>query len=354
MRACQIIEYNKTHQIRQIPIPSTSSLRPHELLLKIAVSSLCHSDLEYQSGTLSNTLPVTASHEGTGTVIAAGSAATAFSIGDRIMAGQTFDRCGECDDCRGPEAYQHYCSHQGPMMSTQRNGAFQEYLVVDARQATRIPEGMSFLTAAPLACAGVTVWRGILNAEVPKGGWIGIVGSGGGLGHLGVQFARARGLRVVGVDARDEGLDLTDQVGADLVVDARLGKEEVVRRVMEATEGRGVDGTVTLSDAKSAAAMGCAITRKHGTMVYIPVGHALEIPFEEVIFRDVRIKGSFLCSPREATDMLECVVQHGIKVQSTIFHGLEEVPKAVEQLRAGTYQGKGVIVVDEEAAKAVR
>lgn len=75
------------------------------------------------------------------------------------------------------------------------------------------------------------------------------------------------------------------------------------------------------------------------------------IPFEELIFRDVRVRGSFLCSPKEAEDMLEAVVKHNMYVKSTIFHGIEEVPKVVEQLRKGQYQGKGVVVVDKELAE---
>lgn len=269
MRACQILEYNRPHQIRTIPTPDT--LKPHDILLKVAVSALCHSDLEYQNGTLDCTVPVTGSHEGTGVVIAKGDAVTRFVIGDRIMAGQTFDRCGECDDCKGPENYQHYCEHQGPMMSTQRNGAFQEYLVVDARQACRIPDKMPFLTAAPLACAGITIWRALLQTELKPGQWLGIVGSGGGLGHLGVQFAKAKGLNVIGTDARDDGISLSREVGADLVLDARLGKDAVVREAFKATGGRGVDATITVSDAKSATATACALTRRHGIMVYVPV-----------------------------------------------------------------------------------
>lgn len=269
MLACQILEYNKPHQIRKIATPR--DLGPHELLLKIAAASLCHSDLEYQDGALDCALPVTASHEATGVVLAKGGSVARFDIGDRIMAGQTFDRCGECEDCKGPESYQHYCEHQGPMMSTTRNGAFQEYLVVDARQACRIPDEISFLTAAPLACAGITIWRAILQAELKAGQWLGIVGSGGGLGHLGVQFAKAKGLRVIGTDAREEGLALSREVGADLVLDARMGKEEVVRQILAATGGKGVDATITTSGASAAVATACGITRRHGTMVYVPV-----------------------------------------------------------------------------------
>lgn len=271
MLACQIVEHNKPHEIQKIPTPKPSELGPNDLLLKVAVSSLCHSDLEYQAGALKNKLPVTASHEGTGVVVARGDgdAAKRFNIGDRIMAGQTYGRCGECDDCAGPENYRHYCAHAGSMMSVERDGAFAEYLVTDAREACVIPDGLSFVTAAPLACAGVTVWRGILQAEIKPGGWIGIVGSGGGLGHLGIKFAKAKGLKVIGVDARDNGLALSREAGADVVIDARKGKAHIAEKAMRATGGRGVGGTVNVSDAKSAAATSAAITRMHGIVVQI-------------------------------------------------------------------------------------
>lgn len=155
------------------------------------------------------------------------------------------------------------------MMSVQRNGAFQEYLVVDSREASRIPDEMTFETAAPLACAGITVWRGVLQAELKPGQWLGIVGSGGGLGHLGIQFAKARGLEVIGVDASDEGLALSREAGADVVVDARLGKEQVAKQAFKATDGKGVHATLNVSDAKLAAATACAITRNHGTVIQI-------------------------------------------------------------------------------------
>ena len=272
MQACQIIEFNKPHEIRTISTPSSKDLKPNDLLLKVAVSALCHSDLEYVKGIFPIDLPVTASHEGTGTVIGFGSNVNRFKVGDRVVAGQTFGRCGDCEICNGPENYRHYCQKREPMMSVGgRNGAFQEYLVVDAREATKIPDGMSFVTAAPLACAGMTAWRAVNQCNLKPGEWIGIVGSGGGLGHLAIQFAKkAKGLKVVAVDARDEGLALSNEVGADVVLDAREGKEKVVEEVMKAT-GRGVDATIELSGHPTAAEMGAALTRQHGRLVQVAI-----------------------------------------------------------------------------------
>lgn len=118
-------------------------------------------------------------------------------------------------------------------------------------------------------CAGRTAYRGVVQSKVPKDGWLGLVGSGGGLGHLGIQFAKALGMKVIGIDARDEGLELSRSAGADLVVDARKGKEEVVKEVQQATGGLGCYATVNISEGRTAADIACAVTMMHGRMVQI-------------------------------------------------------------------------------------
>lgn len=222
-----------------------------------------------QSGIMGTSLPCIASHEGTGVVIAIGSNITDFKKGDRVMAGLPRNRCGHCSNCLGPETYQHYCPNISGHVGVTLDGAFAEYMVVDGRESCILPDKVSFETAAPLACAGCTVWRGVLQANLKKGEMIALVGAGGGLGHLGCQFAKALGLVVVAIDARDEGLALAKENGADVVVDARQDKEKVVEEVMKVTNGMGVDATVNVSDAEGAAALSCAVTKMHGTMIQI-------------------------------------------------------------------------------------
>ncbi|KAL8879037.1 MAG: hypothetical protein Q9192_008320 [Flavoplaca navasiana] len=100
-----------------------------------------------------------------------------------------------------------------------------------------------------MACAGITVWGGLVNAGLKAGETVALVGAGGGLGHLGCQFAHAQGLQVIGIDARDEGLDLARSSRADVVIDARIGKEKVIEEVKKVTDEKGVDSALTLSDA---------------------------------------------------------------------------------------------------------
>lgn len=267
MLACQIIEFNKPYKIHQVRTPK--QLKDHDLLVKVAVASLCHTDGMVQAGAFPAKLPCTASHEGSGTVVAVGPSVKDFKEGDRVMCGLDRNPCGSCGDCKGPENYRQYCPNKEGTVGVTINGAFAEYVLVDARISAKLPDKVSHQTSAPMACAGSTIFRGVLQANLTRGEWLVLVGSGGGLGHLGIQFAKAVGLKVIGIDARDEGLELSRDTGADVVIDARKGKEHVVSEVHRVTNNNGADATICVSDHDSASGLACAVTKMHGTMVQI-------------------------------------------------------------------------------------
>ena len=256
-------------------------------------------------------------------------------------------------------------------MGVTLDGAFAEYVICDARESCMLPDAVSFETAAPLACAGCTIWRGILQTELKKGESVGIVGAGGGLGHLGCQFAKALGLFVVGVDAREEGLRLARESGADVVVDARGEKGKVVEEVKKVTNGKGVDACVNVSDHPTAAALACAITKTHGALiqmaqvrmvqdantigadVWVLQPPEVSVPFHELIFRDIRVKGSLICTKQEADRMLQIVAEHKIRVNNNPFFGLNEIPKLIDLVHTGKMAGKGIIIVDKDEQRRV-
>ncbi|KAK8062024.1 Alcohol dehydrogenase 4 [Apiospora phragmitis] len=344
MQAVQVVEHNAPYQLRTVPVPTIDAedLGPHDLLVKVAAASYCHTDGMVAAGVFGDRLPVTASHEGSGTVVRVGgggdASSSGFRVGDRVMCGLPFHPCGSCGDCRGgqdgegidDEGRQQYCASTEGHVGVHIDGCFAEYVRVGARFTTKLPQGVSLLRAAPLACAGRTVWRAVLQTGLKRGQWIAIVGSGGGLGHLGIQFAKkALGLRVIGIDARDEALTLSDSMGAD------------------ATNGPGADATVVLSDAPGAAALGCAVTRMHGTVVQVAQPDEVSVPFQELVFRDIRLKGSLLCSPAESRAMLEAVAAHGVEVRTNLFRGLDSIGELMERVKGGRVQGKAVIVVDQ-------
>lgn len=128
------------------------------MLVRVAVGSLCHTDGMVAAGIFQTSLPCTASHEGAGTVVLLGSKVTDFKVGDRVLCGLTYGRCGECADCTGPEVSTQYCARNKGGLGIKRDGNFAEYVVVDAREANVLPDKLSFQSAAPLACAGTTIW----------------------------------------------------------------------------------------------------------------------------------------------------------------------------------------------------
>ena len=105
---------------------------------------------------------------------------------------------------------------------------------------------------------------GLVRANLQAGESVAVIGGGGGLGHLGIQFAKALGLHVIAIDARGEALSLAKKCGADIVVEARSGKEKIVEQVKKVTGGQGADATLNVSGHESAAATGAAVTKMHG------------------------------------------------------------------------------------------
>ncbi|KAK5631345.1 hypothetical protein RRF57_007059 [Xylaria bambusicola] len=348
MRALQVVEFNAPYELRTVPV---SKPGPHDLLVKVAVASYCHTDSMVRAAVFKSELPQTAFHEGSGTVVAVGDQVSSFAIGDRVMCGIPLHPCGECEDCTGPvESHRQYCARIGGHIGVTTQGCAADFVIADARSTTKLPDSVTFMSAAPLACAGRTVYRAVRQTELKPGQWVAILGSGGGLGHLGIQFARARGLKIIGIDARDEGLQLSKEYGADAVVDARGGKAEVVKKVQDITSGKGVDSAIVLADHSEALA--AAITRMHGLVVQVAQPENLSIPFAELIFRDIRFKGTLVASPKESEEMVRCIAEHGVKVHTNPFQGLESIEELLGVVKSGRLRGKAVIVVDPEQIEA--
>jgi len=347
MLAAQVVEFKKPYNIHEVPTPG-KNLAEHDMLVKVAAASLCHTDGMVTDGLMGTELPCIASHEGAGTVVKVGSAIKEFRVGDRVLCSLTYHRCGVCADCLSEE--QQYCQFTKALGVTV-DGSFAEYELVDGRECSKLPDNLSFQSAAPLACAGITVWGGLVRAGLKSGESVAIVGGGGGLGHLGVQFAKALGLHVIAIDARDEGLQLAKACGADFIVDARQEKNNVIQEVQKVTGGKGSDATLNVSDHESAAAIAVAVTKRHGVMVQIAQPPNVCVPFAEFVFRDVKIHGSLVSSRKECEKMLKLVSEHGIKVKTNPFKGLRDLPKAVELAHSGKMQGKPVILIDQEASK---
>lgn len=177
--------------LNEIPIPEPES---HQILVKVACASLCHSDVMLfepnDTGLILDENPVTIGHEATGYVVSTGSGSLAskFKEGDKVGFLCAVECCFDCPQCR--TVHNAWCATgKTKMQGFSKNGYFQEYVCVDARATMVLPEEIDVKTAAPLFCAGVTAYHGVDDCGLKPGQWMAIIGCGG-LGHLGIQYAK--------------------------------------------------------------------------------------------------------------------------------------------------------------------
>jgi alcohol dehydrogenase (NADP+) len=177
---------------------------PHDVRIEILYCGICHSDLHQARNEWSGmptTYPCVPGHEVVGRVAAVGAAVTKFKGGDLVGVGCLVDSDGTCPQCA--EHFKQFCGHStytynSPDRHTGKvtYGGYSESIVVDERFVLRIPSNLDPAGAAPLLCAGITTWSPMRRQGVTKGQKVGVVGLGG-LGHMGVKFARALGAHVV-------------------------------------------------------------------------------------------------------------------------------------------------------------
>lgn len=229
---------------------------------------------------------------------------------------------------------------------------------MDARQVVPIPAPLSFVETAPLMCAGLTVFAALKRCGLEAGEAVAIVGCGGGLGHLGMQFAVEMGFRVVGVDNADAPLELArgcvkegSGSGAE-VYDARVADPgSIVERLADSKgklpSERGVGAVIVLPESQAAFSFGMALLRPHGTCVVVSFPEkGFSFSAKDVVFKDIKIVGSLVGSNKCAREMLDVAARKGVRARSKTW-GLGKLNELVEEHGKGE-GGKLVVDLEEE------
>ncbi|MEU5644163.1 NAD(P)-dependent alcohol dehydrogenase [Streptomyces milbemycinicus] len=192
----------------------------HDILIEIAYAGICHSDIHQAREEWGSALfPMVPGHEIAGIVTEVGSGVTKYAVGDRVGVGCFVDSCRECENCLAGD--EQYClkgevsTYNGKAYDGSLTyGGYSTHIVVDENYAVRIPDGLSLDVAAPLLCAGITLYSPLDHWNAGPGKKVAIVGLGG-LGHMGVKIAHAMGAEVTvlsqSLRKKDDGLRL----GAD-------------------------------------------------------------------------------------------------------------------------------------------
>jgi uncharacterized zinc-type alcohol dehydrogenase-like protein len=287
----------------------------HDVQIEVLYCGICHSDIhqardEWQPF-MPTVYPCVPGHEIVGRVARTGSAATKFKVGDLVAVGCLVDSCRTCPGCKSGE--EQFCD--GPATFTYNGpdkhlggvtfGGYSASIVVDEHYVLRLPSGLDPARAAPLVCAGITTYSPLRHWKVGPGQKVGIVGLGG-LGHMGVKFARAMGATVVVFTTTASKADEAKRLGAHEVVlstdsvqmQQRLGSLDFILDTVSAPHDLNAylellkcDGTMTLVGAPATP---------------IPLGVI------SLLFRRRQLAGSLIGGIRETQEMLDFCAQKGI------------------------------------------
>jgi propanol-preferring alcohol dehydrogenase len=333
MQAAVVEQFGKPLVLKELDIPEPG---PGQILVKTEACGVCHTDLHAANGDwpLKPTLPFTPGHEGIGIVTALGSGVTAVKEGDRVGVPWLYSACGHCEFCLA--AREPVCA-EAQFGGYTKNGGFAEYIVADPNYVARIPADLAAREAAPLICAGITSYKGIKETQARPGEWV-VVSGVGGLGHLGIQYAKAMGLHVCAVDIDDGKLAHAKRLGADATVNARDG--DPIAAVRKATGG-GAHGVLITAPSLGAFKQGVGMTRKCGTCVLVglPPGE-FPTPLFDVVANCITIRGSFVGSRRDMAEALAFAADGKVKADfelqplsaiNNVFHRLAhgDVPSRV-------------------------
>jgi propanol-preferring alcohol dehydrogenase len=327
-------QFKENYKLEEIPTPKPQR---NEVLVRIVAASFCHTDYQVYEGAYHTELPHTGSHEPVGTIAALGpDASKKWKVGDRVGVYLFREPCGSCADCKWYAAEHEgklnarYCKNKTMGGILKADGGFAEYMISPDDAIMRVPEGLPFEQAAPLMCAGCTMWTAILQANAKKGSTMAIVGVGG-LGVLGIQFAKAMGYRVVAIGSRDNASNMDiipNSLGPDLYVNRK--REEANQQILDFTEGRGLDATVVSTD--DVKVNDWILQQLHPRATAVVLGlpeSGFTFDAFNLVFREIVVKGSLHSSVEEMEEMLKVAAEHNIRsaISKISMEEAEELPE---------------------------
>jgi len=334
MKAAIVREYKEPLKIENIetPIPEND-----EVLIKVEACGVCHSDLHIAEGDWTHLLrlikrPLIPGHEVVGSVTQKGREVRNLEIGDRVGVAWTHWTCGECELCL--EGRENLCTRQMITGATV-DGGYAEFIKAKASHALRVPDELKSDEAAPLFCAGVTVYHAIKSSGIKPRQRLVVFGVGG-LGHLAVQIAKCFGAQVIAVDISDEKLEFVRSLGADITMNAT--NEDVVKQIRKMG---GAHVAVVTSAAKKAYDMAFYAVRSSGTLMVVGMP-AEDLSFPAIMMREIRIMSAATGTREDMREVLDLAAAGRVKCQVET-RTLEEVNEVFEEMRAARITGRVVL-----------
>src|ERR1700744_6585393 len=308
-------------------------LQTHEETIQLTTCSVCHSDVHLIDNDWGiSKYPFIPGHEIVGTVMGVGSGVKDRTMGERVGVGWQADSCGICEWCR--QGQEHLCAKSQPTC-VGRNGGFADRVRVNSRFAIPIPTSLESENAAPLMCGGITVYAPLMNYGVRPSSRVGVIGIGG-LGHLGVQFAKAFGAEVTAFSTSKDKEAEALKLGAHNFVHTRD------TGALKKTAGS-FDLLLSTVNADQDWQAYVAALRPKGTfcMVGAP-SSSLQIQAFSLVGGQRSIAGSSTGSPRDLHEMLDVAARHGVKAVTELFP-MAKVNDAVAKVKKGQVRYRAVL-----------
>jgi propanol-preferring alcohol dehydrogenase len=335
MKAAVVRSFGKPLVIEDVPVPVPG---PGEVLVKVKACGVCHTDLHAASGDwpVKPTPPFIPGHEAAGIVAALGPGVTNLKVGDAVGVAWLHDACLSCEYCE--TGWETLCEHQHNT-GYSVNGGFAEYVIASAPFAARLPDNVDFASIAPILCAGVTTYKGLKETEARPGEWV-VISGVGGLGHVAIQYAKAMGLKVVGVDIAPDKLELALKAGADHAVNA-LNKD-AVEDVLSVTGG-GAHGVLVTAVSTPAFAQALRMVRRKGTvsLVGLPPGE-FPTPIFDVVLKRITVRGSIVGTRRDLQEAIAFAADGKVRSEITKVP-LAEINTVFDKMKAGKIDGRMVL-----------
>jgi propanol-preferring alcohol dehydrogenase len=318
---------------------ATPEIGSGEVLVKVHACGLCHSDLHIARGDWEMLKPITKlplipGHEIAGTIAAVGPDVAEVAVGDRVGVPWLHWTCGQCEFCRSGQEV--LCGKQ-KITGVTVDGGFAEYVKAPASHVAKLPDSLSFTEAAPLLCAGLTVYRALKRSQLSAGQRLAVFGAGG-LGHLAIQVAKQMGAEAGAIDIADDKLTLAQECGADWTINSNVTPPHKKLR-----ELGGAHVVMVTSGSRAAYEAGLRAMRKGGTLAVVGMSpDPVPVSTVALVALEARIVASSVGTRDDLRDLLAMAASGKVRCHAET-RPLEAAPEALAQMHAGSLVGRVVL-----------
>ncbi len=328
MQAAVVPAVSSPWQMKDVPQPKPG---PNQVLVKMHASGICYTDVHETLGHIPGPFPRILGHEPVGEIVAVAPDVTTRKVGDRVGTAWIQATCGRCEWCqRGRKVFCPYQKDTGIDLQ----GGHAEYMLMYADATFLIPDNVSYEQAAPIFCAGYTVWSGLRWANPKPHERVAVLGIGG-LGHLAVQYSKAAGFETIAISHSPDKDKLIRELGAD----------EIVRDGKSLADAGGAD--IILSTSNSTKSMVDSIQglRPDGRLVTMGAdAEPLSLSLMDLIMKRIHIIGSQQNGPEYLYEALDFVAKGKVKTIVETYR-LAEAPKAYQRVVDGKARFRAVLTM---------